>query len=437
MTISRASGATSDSMLKIAAGTVTLQNIALDGGAVWNSDMSSRAAQVLGHGKINNGLTAGAPAIFLCPAAYIGNYTTDTTWNSANAPTLTLADVAVIQNNVSTSNAGGIHAFCSTLYIAGGSILNCGAGAPNTAYSLSGTSSGTAMNIQGSHFFFSSGTVSGNYGGSDSFTAIALGSTSYAFCIMSGGTVQNNVSTRSSACGAIMLDDGNSRYSNLWLTGGTIRNNVGNVTGGIGVWSDKDLRNVSLSNTAAANNRDYSTVITPLSGYQMPDSFTVTVNSTVYTVNTATGAVTVNGSAASGISYAVGTKQLSIAASMIKSGTTINISGEAPLIPTLTATALSGSSSEYGTAAPKSFSIADHDFSTAPTSYTAQWCDASGNTSGASSAGAFSVGAVTNGDAVLTLTPSAAADAIISRSPAAASRSRKILPLPKPPPRLI
>lgn len=545
VTISRASGATSDSMLKITAGTVTLQNIVLDGGAVWNSDLSSSAAQVLGHGKINNGLTASAPAIFLCPAAYIGNYTNTTTWNSANAPTLTLADGAVIQNNVSTSNAGGIHAFCSTLYIAGGSILNCGAGGPNSTYSLSGNSSGTAMNIQGSHFFFSSGTVSGNYGGANSYTAIALGATSYDSCIMSGGTIQNNVSTSGGACGAIMLDDGNSRFSNLWLTGGTIRNNVGNITGGIGVWSVNDLlyigtgaqikvsdnytgadgvksvltnvflkssmmrvtgtpapgssigfytatapsgsadvefaiaagataqqvkatapcfmsdnaaaagvlyddgarcyfgsssiqiashhtlaantlwlsveaagvnitndfRNVSLSNTAAANNRDYSTVITPLSGYQMPGSFTVTVNSTIYTVNTATGAVTVNGSAGSGISYAAGTKQLSIAASMIKSGTTIRISGEATLIPTLTATALSGSSSEYDTAAPKSFSIADHDFPTAPTSYTAQWCDASGNTSGASSAGTLSVGAVTNGDAVLTLTPSAAANA--------------------------
>lgn len=79
--------------------------------------------------------------------------------------------------------------------------------------------------------------------------------------------------------------------------------------------------------------------------------------------------------------------------------------------PAITVTSLGGSGSTYGLTGICLFSIADSNFTAIPTAYTAEWCKADGTTAGAPVAGTLSVGTVTDGDAVMTLTPSATADA--------------------------
>lgn len=82
-----------------------------------------------------------------------------------------------------------------------------------------------------------------------------------------------------------------------------------------------------------------------------------------------------------------------------------------PPVPTISVTATGSAGSTYGSADSRSFSIADSNFTTVPTAYTPEWCKADGTTANAPSAGTLSVGTVTDGDATLTLTPSATADA--------------------------
>ena len=79
--------------------------------------------------------------------------------------------------------------------------------------------------------------------------------------------------------------------------------------------------------------------------------------------------------------------------------------------PAIAVTAGGGTTSVYGAADSRSFSITDSNFAVVPTEYTAVWCNSNGTTAAAPSAGTLVVGTVTDGDAPLTLTTSPTADA--------------------------
>ncbi|MEA4853996.1 MAG: right-handed parallel beta-helix repeat-containing protein [Christensenella sp.] len=188
------SPAYTDSLITVQAGTLTLCNIIIDGGAVWTGETN----KALGRGTTNSGVTASLPLISV-----------------ASGSTLTLADGAVLQNNclAGTGHDGGAVKTNGAVFLSGGLIKDCSADQGGGVY-VSSTGS----------FTINKGTISGNsctrtnYGGGGIFTAGSL--------TMNGGTIEHNHASF----------DGGGIYtqsaSETQISGGIIRDNTAAQRGG-------------------------------------------------------------------------------------------------------------------------------------------------------------------------------------------------------------
>ena len=177
-------------MLRVTGGTLTLENVTVDGGAIWSETAQD---SVLGRGTVNNGASAQQPLLLVTGGEVV------------------LAEGAVLQNNDNTSaystSGGAVRLSGGTLRIAGGLIRN------NDAWY-----GGAVLSLNTSLIEFESGTVSGNY-------ATSAGG---AFCIDNSAdfTMTNGEITGNRG------DAGNNNKGGIiWLSNGTAKLSGGSITG--------------------------------------------------------------------------------------------------------------------------------------------------------------------------------------------------------------
>ena len=112
-TITRAEGMTAPMFIVEAGSTLTLENITIDGGAIWayevSEDEPTDIEAVLGRGTINTGIEAGAPIITNNGAVVVGAgavlQNNDTTViDSTSGAVVTIAGGTVCNNNGSVVN---------------------------------------------------------------------------------------------------------------------------------------------------------------------------------------------------------------------------------------------------------------------------------------------------------------------------------------------
>lgn len=244
-TLTRASGFTAALVNVTGSANLTLQNLTLDGGAVWTGDVDP----VLGRGTTNSGLSAVQPIVTITG---VGG--------------LTLGEGAVLQNNANSSNAnvaGGISAVrvnkstTATIVIDGGTIRNM-----QTAYF------GAAVHLRdNSTMTVKNGTIEGNYSPSNS----AICSDNTATLTIDDGTFRNNKS--GGTAGVIWTSTGSTTINggtftnnyaagnggvyfaskpsaSLTINGGTFENNESGAAGGV-IYSQKST---AVSNATFANN---------------------------------------------------------------------------------------------------------------------------------------------------------------------------------------
>jgi hypothetical protein len=177
--ISRGSGLTSSAMFAVTSGSLTLKNVILDGGAVWNDGA-------------NAGLTSSAALVTM------------------KGGTLVLDEGSVLRNNVNTATwettGGAINGNNCTVKLTGGTIEN------NKSSVFGG-----AMYIgQSSKFIMESGTITNNTSDGSGGALCLDHSTTLT---MTGGVIENNTNTASNG-GAVWISNGAANVS-----GGVIKNN--------------------------------------------------------------------------------------------------------------------------------------------------------------------------------------------------------------------
>lgn len=191
-TIKRGADIASSAMFDISNGTITIDNVIIDGGADWTS---GNFDQTTNRYKGNTGIRASVPAITL-----------------RNSAIMTLDGGSIIQNNHNTSgygNAGGAVMALNTskLIIKNGYIIN------NQCDSYGGA----VMVKNNASVIVDDGVVSGNYAPSSGGT----------FCVdhtsklsINGGTIENNLCDSNG--GVAWISNGS-----ISISGGIIRNNTG------------------------------------------------------------------------------------------------------------------------------------------------------------------------------------------------------------------
>ena len=195
--ITRAEGMTAPMFIVEAGSTLTLENITIDGGAVWayevSEDEPTKAEKVINRGSVNTGVVASANVI-------------------ENSGTVIIGELAVIENNdggVAVNAKNG-----STTTISGGEIRNITAGAGSAV--LAGDTNTTAL------IEMNDGKISGNITGGGVFWHRGP-------AIVDGGEICNNYSTGSA--GIFRMATGNNLR--VTINGGKIHHNEANGAGGV------------------------------------------------------------------------------------------------------------------------------------------------------------------------------------------------------------
>lgn len=215
---------------------ITLENVTLDGGAVWTGEEDP----IVKRGLTNSGLTATCPLIL----AYDNS-------------TLTLADGAVMQNNYNTgtigNNAGqilednltggAIWGIDSTITMDGGVIRN-----------NASTMFGSAMYVRGNEssvIVIYDGEITGNHdpNPTDKFSASAICADNHTTVNVQGGTFSNN---KGGTQGSVFWVG----YKPLIISGGTFENNYTYGDGGViyCCQNSSATNNITLSNATFRNN---------------------------------------------------------------------------------------------------------------------------------------------------------------------------------------
>lgn len=221
MQIKRTKSTEAVDLLRIESGNVVLEDIVIDGGAVWSGTVDS----TLKRGTGNNGIDAKNTLI-----AVVGG-------------SLTLSDGGVLQNNCNTYGrwdySGGAVRTSGTnnakFIIDGGSIIN----------NYCDPFGGAVATLGNSSVVFESGLVSGNHSRSNRGTFYVDESSTFT---MNGGIIENNLSSGDASV--------------LWMSGfgaafkgGIIRNNKANGNGTIYLYdkSPIEIGNVTMSGNIANN----------------------------------------------------------------------------------------------------------------------------------------------------------------------------------------
>ena len=180
-------------VFNVAAGaTLTLENITVDGGAVWTGEIN----EVLQRGTVNSGVTASGALVV----------------TEANA-TIILGEGAILQNNCGANAVNLGTRTGGKLIVNGGEIIN--------NYSAAGAIWG------GGEITINSGKVNGNHGGIGG--AIRVVTNIGTVLTMNGGEMNHNYSDGNG--GAIWA--GSSRSNNVYvLNGGEMAYNYSATTGG-------------------------------------------------------------------------------------------------------------------------------------------------------------------------------------------------------------
>ena len=222
--ITRAEGMTAPMFIVEAGSTLTLENITIDGGAVWayevSEDEPTDVETILGRGTVNNGIQAGAVVI-------------------DNSGTVVIGEGAVLQNNdftVINSNSG------ATVTISGGTICNNNGSAINApnANNVVNMTSGEVYGNQsaggGLTYVKGTSTIDGgelhnNYAGIGGIFRLVSG----ANVIINGGEFYNNGAEN----GGVAYVYCWSGTSKLTINGGEFYNNTA-TNGGVGYTSGKN-----------------------------------------------------------------------------------------------------------------------------------------------------------------------------------------------------
>jgi len=223
-TITRAEGMTAPMFIVEADSTLTLENITIDGGAIWayevSEDEPTDIEAVLGRGTVNNGIQAGAVVI-------------------DNSGTVVIGEGAVLQNNdftVINSNLG------AKVTISGGTICNNNGSAINApnANNVVNMTSGEVYGNQsaggGLTYVKGTSTIDGgelhnNYAGIGGIFRLVSG----ANVIINGGEFYNNGAEN----GGVAYVYCWSGTSKLTINGGEFYNNTA-TNGGVGYTSGKN-----------------------------------------------------------------------------------------------------------------------------------------------------------------------------------------------------
>lgn len=216
-------------LLKINSGDVKLENITMDGGAVW----SGSPDPVLGRDANNTGLQATDTMVVLVSG------------------TLTLSQNAVLQNNYNNGNnyavSGGairVEGGNTTLTISGGSILNNYCNGYGGAVIVKPGEGNSASVV------FNSGTVAGNeINNSGTYTGGAFCMDHSSTFTMNGGTIRNNQSGSNGS--AMWISNGKATFNG----GRIIDNNSSKGSGTVFISGNGtvELGNIAMSGNKAAN----------------------------------------------------------------------------------------------------------------------------------------------------------------------------------------
>lgn len=202
----------------VSGGTLTIENVAVDGGAVWVKDDSYHEVY-MNRGSKNNGRSANRPLIIF------------------DGGTVTLNGSAALQNNVANnSNGGAITMTSGTLNINDSSKItgNFASGHGGALYSSSANS---VININGGEISSNQGKTSTGGICADTGTIITV----------KGGVFEYNFSAGRG--GGLFVN------GNLEMTGGEIRNNYsgGNGGGMVLVGGTQNISGGSIHNNTAVN----------------------------------------------------------------------------------------------------------------------------------------------------------------------------------------
>lgn len=221
--IKRTTDTSSVALLRIEAGNVVLEDIIIDGGAVW----SGTADGTLNRGISNNGISS-----------------TNTLVNITGG-SLTLSNGGVLQNNYNKSDyseSGGAVRInnSSKLVLDGGSILN----------NYCDSYGGALISFGSSSVVINSGTVSGNHARNSGGTFCVDNSSTIT---INGGTIKNN---KGNTAGGVIWVAG----STVTLNGGEIKNNAsGTGTVYMSGNGTVNLGNITMSgNTSAKGSAVYN-----------------------------------------------------------------------------------------------------------------------------------------------------------------------------------
>ncbi len=201
------------STLAEGAANLTLENVTLDGGAVWTGEVN----QTLGRGTVNSGVVA------------TGNLVA-----AEKNTSIVLGEGAVLQNNDGTHAVNLGTRIGATLTLNGGEIIN--------------NASGSGAIWGGGNITLNSGKISNN--NSTSFAG-AIRMVSNCNLTINGGEMNNNYAAGN---GGAICGYGSSTYN---FTGGSMSNNVSAGTGGAIYMGEYSITNMSgdfkLENNKAEN----------------------------------------------------------------------------------------------------------------------------------------------------------------------------------------
>lgn len=197
-TVTRGADISTSTMFDIREGSLTFDNVIIDGGATWTGGNFN---QTLNRYIGNIGVSSTAPVVIL-----------------RNAANLTLDGGSAIQNNHNTSgygNAGGaiLALNNSTLHIKNGDLMN------NQCDSYGGA----VMLKNNASVIIDSGRISGNYSPNSGGTFCVDHTADF---VLNGGIIENNLCD--SDGGVVWLSNGS-----VAINGGNIRNNVGRNGDGV------------------------------------------------------------------------------------------------------------------------------------------------------------------------------------------------------------